>query len=565
MKVRRPLYLQTLGMLSLYLCILLGLVVILFNARFGLGLDSLVNSPAGDHLDTIADAISSELKAAPQKNWNDILKHYNDIYKAKFYVFEAMHGQVAGDPVQLPEALANRAMPSPFVGRGLHIAFDDHGGPPDMMDHHGFHPPGPLGPDSLDPSVFEHDIGPHVFLFRSQAVPRTQLPLHMPQQQTLSRSFHTLNPNDRIFAHGLAGPTMPPPPNPHMRFVARTENPNRIWIADSVFLPDANDPSFHLPGIVLASCENIWETKLLFDVSFLAAVLGSVLLLSFLFWLPFIYRITSALSQLTAATERIADGNFDARVPVHSQDEIGKLSESVNVMAAKLDDFVSGQKKFLGAISHELRTPIARLQMALALLEETAAQNQKPLVSDIREEIEEMKGLVDELLAFCKAGMQGQETKLVNVDLNLLINEVLNKEAPDCEVNSNIPAGLAVLGDQHLLDRSVSNVIRNSIRYGGTKGPIAIEAEQKENEVIVQISDNGPGVPEDAIRHLGEPFYRTEFSRSRISGGIGLGLAIVKSCIEACQGTVQFRNRDTGGLIVELRFKAATPVGSKAS
>jgi two-component system sensor histidine kinase CpxA len=560
MKVRRPLYLQTLGMLSLYLAILVGLALVLFGARFGLGLDRLVNSPAGDRLDTIADAISSEFNAAPQKNWNDILKRYNETYKAKFYVFQAMNGQIAGDPVKLPEALSEKTMLPPSFGPPeFHVAFARHGRAPDMIGPHAFPHPGP--PPDFGP-------GPHMLVLGDGGPPGMDGPFHGPTSLheafphplhafPITRSLHGSTFSNRAITVG-ASMVHSQPTNPHMRFVARTENPNLVWIGDSVFLPDVNEPQFRLPAVILASCENIWETKLLFDVTFMAGVLGFVLVLSFLFWLPFIYGITSALSRLTAATERIADGNFDARVPVKSEDEIGKLSESVNVMAGKLDDFVSGQKKFLGAISHELRTPIARLQMALALLDETTASNQKPLVEDIREEIEEMKNLVDELLAFCKAGMQGQELKLANVDVNLLLKEVLENEAKECEIKSNIPAGLAVMGDQHLLDRSVSNIIRNSIRYGGAKGTIAIEAEQSGNEVIVQIADNGPGVPEDAIRHLGEPFYRTEYSRSRGLGGVGLGLAIVKSCIEACQGSVQFRNRDTGGLVVELRLKAPT-------
>jgi len=557
-------------MLSLYLGILVVLALILFSARFGLGVDRLVNSPAGDRLDTIADAISSELKAAPQKNWNDILKRYGETYKAKFYVFQAMHGQIAGEPVQLPEALSERVFRPSFGAPGFHTPFARNGGPLDPMGDHGpgdfmgpphSEPPGPGPGPGFEPKAdFGPGNGPHVIAFGTTDGPFPEEVLHG-LHEAFPRSSHRFPPfASRAITIGAGMPMPPPPANPHMRFAVRTENPSRVWIGNSVFLPDINEPRFHLPAMVLASCENIWETKLLFDISFLAGVLGIILVLSFLFWLPFIYNITSALSHLTAATERIADGKFDARVPVKSEDEIGKLSESVNAMAEKLDDFVSGQKKFLGAISHELRTPIARMQMALAILDESTAQAQKPLVADIREEIEEMKNLVDELLAFCKAGMQGQETKLAKVDFNLLLKEVLENEEPECEIKSNVPAGLAVLGDQHLLDRSVSNIIRNSIRYGGSKGTIAIDATQNGNEVIVQIADNGPGVPEDAIRHLGEPFYRTEFSRSRGSGGVGLGLAIVKSCIEACHGSVQFRNRDTGGLIVELRLKAAMPV-----
>jgi len=286
-------------------------------------------------------------------------------------------------------------------------------------------------------------------------------------------------------------------------------------------------------------------------------VLGAILLISFLFWCPFVYRITRTLSELTKMTEQIAEGQFDSRIKVKSRDEIGRLSDAVNSMAAKLESFVFGQKRFLGAISHELRTPIARLQMALELLETSATEDQKGLVGDIREEVEEMKSLVGELLAFSKAGMQGAKASLELVNLEEMMAEMLPglcaKESIECDLQE----GIKVLADPLLLERSLSNVLRNSLRYGGDFGPIRVKAVQIGSEVAIVIADDGPGVPEEALQHLGEPFYRPEESRSRQSGGVGLGLAIVKSCVEACQGVVAFRNRVAGGFEVELRLKAA--------
>jgi two-component system sensor histidine kinase CpxA len=116
---------------------------------------------------------------------------------------------------------------------------------------------------------------------------------------------------------------------------------------------------------------------------------------------------------------------------------------------------------------------------------------------------------------------------------------------------------IEVTADPLLLSRAFSNVLRNSVRYAGDSGPITISAVEHINQFSILISDCGPGVPEEALKRLAEPFFRPEASRSRSSGGVGLGLAIVKSCIEACDGALYFRNRAHGGFEVEIRLNRA--------
>jgi two-component system sensor histidine kinase CpxA len=115
------------------------------------------------------------------------------------------------------------------------------------------------------------------------------------------------------------------------------------------------------------------------------------------------------------------------------------------------------------------------------------------------------------------------------------------------------------LGDPDLLLRSISNLIRNAIRYAGEAGPITIRAEHGPGFVKLILEDCGPGIPEAALAQVFDPFYRADPSRSRETGGVGLGMAIVKTCVESCSGTVSCRNRTPSGLEVTLTLKAALP------
>src|SRR5439155_20847176 len=126
---------------------------------------------------------------------------------------------------------------------------------------------------------------------------------------------------------------------------------------------------------------------------------------SALLWFPLIRGITRSIGQMTQATREIAEGRFDGRVNERRRDELGALGQSVNRMAARLAGFVTGQKRFLGDTSNELCSPIARIQMALGILEQRADEKQKAYVADLREEVQHISNLVNELLSFSKASL----------------------------------------------------------------------------------------------------------------------------------------------------------------
>jgi signal transduction histidine kinase len=287
-------------------------------------------------------------------------------------------------------------------------------------------------------------------------------------------------------------------------------------------------------------------------VTILLLIIG----LSALFWLPLIQRITRPLAKVTALTEEIAEGNFQNRVDLEQPDEIGRLAHAVDQMAHRLEGFARGQRRFLGDVSHELCAPLARLQMALEVLAETASPEQKEMLGDLREEVEQMATLVDELLCFTRTG----ETKAIElqpVDLAALIEANLQREAPDLAHDVKLPANLTAYAAPDRLERALANIFRNAQQHAATGKKIQVRAEAADESVEIKITDFGPGVPADCLDQLFDPFFRPEDSRTRETGGTGLGLAIAKSAVEASGGTLQCRLHEQGGLQFILRLKPA--------
>jgi two-component system sensor histidine kinase CpxA len=343
----------------------------------------------------------------------------------------------------------------------------------------------------------------------------------------------------------------PPPPmgrnhNPP-RMLIRAGNPPHYW-----FTIRASTGVF-----VVVESETLTGGGLFLDLRpWLVAVFGAAIL-SALFWMPVVRGITRSIAQMTVATQQIAEGHFDVRVATHRRDELGTLSQAINSMAQRLDGFVAGQKRFLGDIAHELCSPLARLRLALGILEERVSGSQQPDVSRASEQADEIAALVNELLSFSKASLGAAHAKLQPVFLRAIADAAVRHEASDgAQVDVKIANELSAQAAPELLTRALSNLLRNAIRYAGGAGPILITAEPRDGQVALMVEDCGPGIPEAELQRIFDPFYRLDASRDRETGGVGLGLAIVKTCVEACQGTVVAANRLPTGLQVTITLHA---------
>jgi two-component system, OmpR family, sensor histidine kinase CpxA len=339
-------------------------------------------------------------------------------------------------------------------------------------------------------------------------------------------------------------------------FVALTRNPLQYWIG--VRIPtNGREGERGVPGVLLLRADSIFNSQLFFDwrsLLWLAAALAGAALLC---WWPFVRGVTRSIRQMDIATEQIAQGGFQSHVTAERRDELGHLGAQINRMAERLEAFVKHQKRFLGDIAHELSAPLARIQFALGILEQRVEQPQRPHVDVLREEIQEMSELVNELLMFSKAGMQPAATPLKRVDLSPVVARAISHQVLGSgAIQVAIDPALAVFAHEPYLLRAISNLLRNGLRYAGEEGPIMVAARREGSRVLLTVTDCGPGLPKESLERVFEPFYRPETARSRDTGGAGLGLAIVKSCIEACGGTVACRNREPSGLEVAISLEA---------
>jgi two-component system sensor histidine kinase CpxA len=493
MKTRFPLYAKILGWFFLNLIFIGAVFLVVARGQFHFGLDALISGPAGQRMDEVGRLLTSELADRPQSEWNEVLRNLGDAYKVQFFLFRG-NDQIAGTNITLPEEVRNRMPSRRGMGQPGHPHFD-HEAPPEqeVPPVNDVHPPPPgQGPPSM-----------------------------------------------------MDG----------RKFMVHTSSSREYWVLMRINVPGAENPAQHGPITLLAESDKISGGGLFFDLtSWVVGGIG-VALISVLFWFPLVRGITRSISRMTRATEKIAEGNFDVRTQVRRQDELGSLSEAINRMAVRLAGFVAGQKRFLGDIAHELCSPIARIQVALGILEQRADEKQKVYLADLREEVEQMSSLVNELLSFSKASLGSITVKSQLVPLRELVAKAVNRECGDIpQIKLEVPDDLRALADPELLLRALGNILRNAVRHGGHAGPIQISATQTGATVRVTVEDEGPGVPAAALVQIFDPFYRVDASRNRETGGVGLGLSIVKTCVESCGGKVWCENREPRGLrvIVEL-------------
>ena len=502
--LRLPLSAKILGWFFLNL-VLLGVVAWVL-LRSELRPDALISILAGERSTRFAETVMRELQTTERREWNSVLDRFSEINGVAIVLIRDDGDHIAGPRVTIPRAVQERlrSRGQPQGPEGQNAGSRPDGGPPDRRPEKGS--PGGEGPRGPRPPFPEG--GP----------PRGQAP-------------------PRLFV--------------------QSNDPERYWMIFGMAIPDPSGRRM-VPARLALISESFSAGGLFFDPKPWIWGAAGVIAISVLWWLPFIHRMTRALTRLTRATERIAEGRFDVDLGEQGGDEIGRLGTAVGQMAGKLDGFVTGQKRFLGDISHELCAPIARLQMAIGVLEMRTDEQQLAYVEDIKEEIQEMSGLVNELLSFSKAGLRSKDLPLENVELRPLVERVVERENTSAaDVHLDIPEGLTVLAEPNLLARAVGNLVRNAVRYAGGQGPVNVSAKQSAEGVEIRVEDSGPGVPEEYLEKIFEPFFRIDPSRNRETGGTGLGMAIVRSCVTSFGGTVRARNRDPKGLEVTIALKAA--------
>lgn len=271
--------------------------------------------------------------------------------------------------------------------------------------------------------------------------------------------------------------------------------------------------------------------------------------------------LAAPLGQLSRASRQLATGDLTVRVgaPLDQRnDEFGQLALDMDEMASRLQVSQQANQRLLRDVSHELRSPLARLRVAL----EIARNKDQNLVVDelnrIELESERLEKLVDEVLSLLRESSGSQELKLIHFDLAELLQdlvETVNYEISDeCEqigLQLNLP--LFLNADRELLWRVFENLLRNALIHSGDAAGIHVSAKiRADKEIQISVRDSGPGIAEQHIERIFEPFYRVDEARTRSSGGHGLGLAIAASAVRRHGGRISASNRPGGGLEVRV-------------
>ena len=512
MRLRFPLYGKVLFWFFVNLALVAALAYGFVRMQFRIGLDWLLAGQARQRLEAMGEVIAGELRDQPKTVWNEAMARYQAANGASFTVFRNDGMQAAGEASQPPAEVMEK-----------------------LRDRRG--PPSQAQPPRREDRPPRGDRPP----------PDARPPEDRPPR------------DDRAQEPKREGT----PPPTRIAYMLRTETPVRYWVGLHIGLTHMGPPDPR-PVTLLISSDRITGGGLFFDPLPWLAFGAGALLLSALVWLPIVSGITRAIRRVNTAARSIAKGRFDVRVPEKRRDELGELGGSVNAMAAQLGDLIDRQRRLTADVAHELCSPIARMQRALGIVEQRATPEQAGYIAKLDSELQHMAKLVAEVLSFSKAETLPERAAPEEFALAELFAVIVAREAADVRTDVKIPAGLSMRTIREALDRALSNVLRNAVRYAAQAGPIEIRAEPVDEGIVITIRDHGPGVPPDALEKIFEPFYRPEAARQRTTGGAGLGLAIVKRCVEACGGSVNASLATPTGLSICVRLPASASLTAPA-
>jgi signal transduction histidine kinase len=254
-------------------------------------------------------------------------------------------------------------------------------------------------------------------------------------------------------------------------------------------------------------------------------------------------RLLLPLRLLGDGVAQLSDGNLDVVVPKRSGDEFGGLTDAFNRMVSRVKDMVRARDQLLLDVSHELRSPVTRLKVALELMDD--AETKSRMAGDVAE----MEIMIGELLELerLRDGLGIRTTRENLVSILADIAETFHDRPPGVDVVTN-PSEVLADVDPDRMRTVVRNLVENALKYSlPDSHPVELAATQNGNRVMIRVTDDGPGVPEADIPNLFEPFFRIDRSRSKKTGGYGLGLSISKRIVEAHGGTLAVENNSTRG------------------
>ncbi len=279
--------------------------------------------------------------------------------------------------------------------------------------------------------------------------------------------------------------------------------------------------------------------------------------------------LTGPILRLRGAATQLATGDLSARAGAtvtSRRDELGELGRDFNRMAERIEDLITSERQLIRDISHELRSPLARLNVALGLARRRADEETAPALDRIEREAETLNEMIGRLLALARMEAATEPPDPTRFDLQAMVAEITadaafeaQERGTSVEMVSSEPC--SVQGSAELLHSAIENVVRNAVRYSKPGTPVQIrltcDARPSGTMAEIAIRDYGSGVPPEDLPNLFRPFYRVADARERDTGGIGLGLAITYRAVKLHHGRVTAENAPGGGLLVKITLPVA--------
>ena len=286
-------------------------------------------------------------------------------------------------------------------------------------------------------------------------------------------------------------------------------------------------------------------------------IAGLVLTTGLVCYLLALY-LTSPVKKLQSTVKAFAEGNLEARVSPElgsRRDELADLGREFDHMAERISSLISSQKRLLADISHELRSPLARLSVALELARKSSNGKASAPLDRIEQESERVNQLVGQLLTLTRLESGAERVPPEAVELEDLVQEIIddaNFEAKPMhrEVRALQLDHCRVKGSPELLRSAIENVVRNAVRYTAEGTAVEVSLASRANAAVLKVRDHGPGIPESDLQHIFEPFYRVSEARERASGGAGLGLSIADRTVKLHGGAIRAENGGDGLLVI---------------
>lgn len=289
-------------------------------------------------------------------------------------------------------------------------------------------------------------------------------------------------------------------------------------------------------------------------------VLGATGILGWLAWIG----IVSPIRKIAAIIAVFGQGNLSVRVHTRREDEVGQLGRSFNQMAERLERLIVSERRLLADISHELRSPLARLKFAVKLAR--TSEDSKAALDRIELDINRITSLVTEIIETTSIEDDPAAQSRASVPLQEIVDEVvrdcsLEADFHGCSIAVEGALTRPVTGNRELLRRAVENVLRNGVRYSPQDSTIRLTLSEDGQNAMIEVRDYGPGVPAESLGRIFDPFFRVEEARVSIGGGSGLGLSIAKRAVQLHSGSIEAENASPGLRIrIAIPFSAASPL-----